>query len=197
MIVVVLHTFRWAKVPMVISALLPESWRPKINRYLACNCYPGWLRLHEQVDRWECIIILVVSILTVAINLVVGVGVGLFLAAVRFSWTSSAEASVQVVDSAAASKRYRLDGKLFFGTSMRFHTLFDVENDPAAVTLELAQPPADYSAHDAIDRISALYAAQKKTLTIEVAGKPVRTNEVRLEKPADETTSTTKDEVIA
>merc|ERR1719201_2115045 len=37
MIVVVLHTFKWAKIPIVLSACLPCSWRKPINESMACK----------------------------------------------------------------------------------------------------------------------------------------------------------------
>ena len=206
MIVVVLHTFKWAKLPMIVAAAVPASWRPAINKKLACKCYPVWLRLPEgDVDRWESLIIVAVSALTVLYNLVIGVGVGLFLAALGFSWQSSQvrvhgmlagactpcvcarvgggsssrrvlslrarvarqEVDVRVLEATPGRKRYVLaQGKLFFGSAMRFHRHFDVDNDPADVTLELPTQPKEYSAADAIGRLSGLYAAAGKTLTI-------------------------------
>jgi SulP family sulfate permease len=169
MIVVVLHTFKWAKIPMVFAASMPSQWRPKINKVLSCRCYPEWMRLPLEVDRWEAMIIVVVSSLTVLHNLVVGVGVGLVLSTLRFSWAVSQEAQVRVAEVDAEKKVYDLEGKLFFGNAMRFHTYFDVENDPEAVTLQVRCPPHDYSGKEALGRLSALYAAAGKQLTISVA----------------------------
>lgn len=134
MIVVVLHTFKWAKLPMVVGAFMPASCRPHVNRFLECRCYPKWLRLPEEIDCWEAshagrtqphkrhgrsderyderwmtgaccvcvgevswrpvvnrqaLILVVVSILTIWLNLAYAVGVGLVLAAVRFAYSSS------------------------------------------------------------------------------------------------------------
>ena len=170
MIVVVLHTFKWAKVPMIISACLPAAARKPINGFCQCNCFPKWLQLPEEVDRWEALIIVVVSILTIMFNLVVGVGVGLVLACFRFTYCQSLATNVLVKSAGAADapKRYAVQGKLFFGSAMRFHTFFDVDNDPSEVVLELPEKPTEYSAVDALSRVTALYRAQQKTLTIEI-----------------------------
>ena len=170
MIVVVLHTFKWAKLPMIAAACVPQSWRAPINRSLcSCGCFPAWLKLPEEVDRWEALIIVVVSFLTIQFNLVIGVGVGLVLAALRFAYATSLETNVVVTRGAApgATKRYAVQGKLFFGSAMRFHTFFDIDNDPEEVVLELNEKPTEYSAIDALSRVSALYQAQNKTLRIE------------------------------
>ena len=77
------------------------------------------------------------------------------------------EVDVRVLEATPGRKRYVLaQGKLFFGSAMRFHRHFDVDNDPADVTLELPTQPKEYSAADAIGRLSGLYAAAGKTLTI-------------------------------
>jgi SulP family sulfate permease len=169
MIVVVLHTFKWGKVPMILSAALPASWRKPINSMCQCKGFPKWMQLPEEVDRWEAVIIIVVSALTIAFNLVVGVGVGLVLACVRFAYCQSIHTNVVVAASEPGqAKRYALQGKLFFGSALRFHTFFDVDNDPDEVVLELPERPTEYSAVDALARVSNLYAAANKKLTIEV-----------------------------
>lgn len=155
---------------MVLSALVPASWRPQINSWCSCNCFPAWMRLPLEVDRWEAAIIVVVSVLTIVQNLVYGVGVGLVMAAVKFAYLASLETDVTSTpaDGKGAPKRYKLHGKLFFGSSLRFHNFFDVDNDPEHVVLVLPEKPTEYSAVDALNRVSGLYAAQNKTLTIEV-----------------------------
>jgi SulP family sulfate permease len=166
MIVVVLHTFKWQRIFLIISALMPHDWRPKVNDKLQCKCYPQWMRLPLEVDRWEAMIIVVVSVLTVAYNLVVGVGVGLVLSVLRFTWAASQEVNVTRIQDPTGGKRYILKGKLFFGSSMRFHTNFDIDNDPSNVTLQLSADPLDYSGVEALKRLNGLYAAQDKTLKI-------------------------------
>jgi len=168
MIVVVVHTFKWAKVPMVISALLPAACRPAINNFLSCNCYPSWMRLPVDVDRWEALVIVVVSSLTIWQNLVYGVGVGLVLVCVRFAWEASQETSVTTLTTSDTSKTYVLQGKLFFGSALRFQQFFDVENDPPSVTLLMRIKPTDYSAQEALQRVTNLYVAAGKAFTAKV-----------------------------
>ncbi len=73
MIVVVLHTFKWAKIPMVLAFFVPQKFRKTINTGL-CGCLPKWMHLPEEVDRWEVIIILAVTLITIFVNLVIAVG---------------------------------------------------------------------------------------------------------------------------
>ena len=65
------------------------------------------------------------------------------------------------------TKKYKLEGPLFFGSAMRFHNFFDVDNDPDNVVLFMDTKPTEYSAVDALARVGSLYAAQKKTFTLE------------------------------
>lgn len=152
MIVVVLHTFKWFSVPMVIAAFMPEQHRKM-------------LRLPVKVDRWDMIIVATVTVLVVVLNLVYAVGVGLVMAAFRYAWESSQEFLVEEQLN-ENGKVYLVHGKLFFGTSMRFHTLFDYAQDPGEVTLQLTAAPADYSAHTALTKVHGLYKKNNKNLII-------------------------------
>lgn len=42
---------------------------------------------------------------------------------------------------------------------MRFHNLFAVASDPEAVTLQMDEPAVDYSAAEALKRVTGLYEA--------------------------------------
>jgi len=152
MIVVVLHTFKWFSVPMVISAALPEQCRRH-------------LRLPEKVDRLDMLIVATVSTLVVVLNLVYAVGVGLVMAALRYAWETSQDFVIEE-QMLEGSKVYFVRGKLFFGTSMRFHTFFDYAQDPDEVTIHLESAPADYSANTALAKVEALYKKETKTVTI-------------------------------
>jgi len=152
MIVVVLHTFKWYSVPMVIASFLPASWRKP-------------LRLPEKVDRFDMWIVTIVTVMVVMLNLVYAVGVGLVLAALRYAWESSQEFAIEASEH-GDSKIYRVSGRLFFGTSMRFHTHFDYDNDPVNIELQLDHAPADYSATTALAKVDSLYQAVGKSLVI-------------------------------
>jgi len=144
MIVVVLHTFKWFSVPMILAALVPEQLRAP-------------LRLPQHVDRWDMIITLAVTVITVMANLVYAVGTGLVMAALRFAWESSADLEIHSIIQPDGMKVYTVRGKLFFATSMRFHTNFDYGGDPVQVKLVLESAPSDYSATTALQKVKGLY----------------------------------------
>mmetsp|Transcript_112972 Transcript_112972/g.319997 ORF Transcript_112972/g.319997 Transcript_112972/m.319997 type:complete len:229 (+) Transcript_112972:1-687(+) len=157
MIVVVLHTFKWYSVPLVISSAVPAAWRKP-------------LMLPEKVDRWDMWITAVVSVVVVTVNLVYAIGIGLVMATLRYAWESSQELVV-FAQMREGVKVYTVNGKLFFGTSMRFHTVFDYENDPEQVELHLDSAPADYSASASLGKVVTLYKQHKKDVKV-VFGTP-------------------------
>jgi SulP family sulfate permease len=152
MIVVVLHTFKWFSVPMVVSALLPRSLRKS-------------LRLPEDVDRWDMYITAVVTIVVVTVNLVYAIGVGLVMAAVRYAWESSQELVV-IKGHVNGVKTYVVQGKLSFATAMRFQTVFDYENDPEKVELIFDSMPGDYSASQSLNKVLSLYKKNNKEVNV-------------------------------
>lgn len=171
MIVVVIHTFKWNKIPVVISAALPEAWRPRVNKYTERVKWLWPLHLPLKVDRWEALVIVVVSVLTILINLVVGVGVGVFMTCLRFAWLASQGLTISSTTESDV-KTYTVDGPFFFGVSSNFETKFDVQNDPAHVRLRLTSPPLDYSANEALVKLSSLYRLAGTTFDWSVIGEP-------------------------
>merc|ERR1719433_1911708 len=134
---------------------MPESWRKPFARY----------GLPQKVDRFDMLIVAGVTVLVVTTNLVYAVGVGLVLAAFRYAWESSQDFEIRS-SGENGSKVYTVKGKLYFGTSMRFHTMFDYAGDPADVTLHLEAAPADYSATTALGKVVALYTKADKRVSI-------------------------------
>ena len=126
------------------------------------------MQLEEHVDRWDMMIVAAVTIIVVTVNLVYAVGVGLIMACLRYAWENSQEFHV-TSRMEGASKVYSVDGKLFFGSSMRFHTLFTPEADPANVIVQLRSPPSDYSGMEALAKVQKMYEGNKKKVKIQFA----------------------------
>ena len=112
MTVVVLHTLKWAKIPMVLAFFVPQ-FRKTINTGLRLP--PKWMHLPEEVDRWEVIIILAVTLITTFVNLVIAVGVGVASRASASRESPSARSRAR----APTARRYRYK---LFATALRFHT---------------------------------------------------------------------------
>jgi len=164
MIVVVLHTFKWFSLRMIIAAIIPDPILERIHRPVIFGKNRDLLP--KKVDRYDALIVVVVTVMVVLRNLVEAVGAGLLLAVLRYAWESSKDITIDKVTSGKDRVVYHVAGKLYFGTSMRFHTLFDYEEDPDSVDIVLLSAPADYSATQALAKVSALYAQAGKELSI-------------------------------
>lgn len=65
------------------------------------------------------------------------------------------------------SKKYKVNGTLFFGSVFNFKELFDINNDPQNGFLDLRYAKVmDHSAIDAINSIAGRYEAAGKRFTL-------------------------------
>jgi SulP family sulfate permease len=107
------------------------------------RCRWGKVHLPVKVDRWDALVAVVVTAVTVATNLVYAVGVGVILSALRFAWDASHRLEV-AGELRAGRKVYAAKGPLFFANAMRFQKWFDPDGDPREVGIILHQPPHLY-----------------------------------------------------
>lgn len=113
----------------------------------------------------------IVMIATVAVvlytdNLAAGVMVGVVLSAIIFGWRI---AKIKVISSTGANgtKRYQLQGQMFFGTMTHFMDLFDYRDDPEHVIIDFSQSHVwDHSAVTAISKVMLKYEQLDKRVTL-------------------------------
>lgn len=169
MIVVVLHTFKWGKIPLVLSALVPETWREPINSVTMKSNKLWMFHLPMRVDRIEALNILGVSLITIYFNLVWAVGVGLVITCLRFSWVSSQGVKVKGEAPKGNHKVYEVDGPMFFGSASTFPNNFDYVNDPEEVEVVFTSTyPLDYSSYVALEKVKAEYEKVGKKFDFKV-----------------------------
>jgi len=142
MLVVVIHTFRWSSLPYIASAVLSSELRAR--------CRWGKHHLPVKVDRWDALVAVTVTTVTVTNNLVYAVGVGVVLAAIRFAWDAShrlhVTSELRTDRGGNKVKVYAARGHLFFANAMRFQKWFDPDGDPQNVQLLLEDEELDLSA---------------------------------------------------
>ncbi len=100
----------------------------------------GSLRVLHKVPLHDVLVMLAVTIITVATDLAVAVLCGVVIAALNFAWQHARELYADTHTEADGSKAYRLHGTLFFASTGPFLALFDVANDPAHTTLARTPP---------------------------------------------------------
>ena len=171
MIVVVLHTFKWSSLPMIAAALLSKQNRDALSRHLEmCSRFS----LQRKVIRSDVIIMLVVSVLVVATNIVLAVGFGLGLSCGVYAWQSAEQLAVYSYSSyregADGNKRlvktYEVSGSLFFAATKSFSDYFTPEEDPEHVVCTFSGGGIlfDYTMMDAMVALSAHYKAEGKRI---------------------------------
>lgn len=123
------------------------------------------LRLFGRVPKSEIAIILVVSSVTVLLDLAVAVGIGIVISALVYAWNSAKEIHVKCSDESQEQKTYQVMGNLFFGSITSFKEGFNPHNDPQKVCIDFANARVcDQSAIEAIHGLSERYKALGKVL---------------------------------
>ena len=118
------------------------------------------LRLLTKVPKSDALVIILVTVVTVAEDLAVAVVVGVIVSALVFAWNSASRIHAFGRDSKTekGAKVYEIDGPLFFGSVESFLDLFKPENDPKVVILDFTNSKVvDQSALKAIEDIAERY----------------------------------------
>ena len=96
------------------------------------------LRLLTKVPKSDALVIILVTVVTVAEDLAVAVVVGVIVSALVFAWNSASRIHAIGRESTTekGAKVYEIDGPLFFGSVESFLELFKPETDPKVVILD-------------------------------------------------------------
>ena len=110
-------------------------------------------------------IIIFVTVVTVATDLAIAVVVGVVMASLAFAWQTAKNINADEINNDDNSKEYIIRGPLFFGSSTAFKTLFTPANDPQNIIIDFKNSRvSDHSAIDAIKFIAEQYTRLGKTL---------------------------------
>merc|ERR1711933_1667 len=161
---VVVHTFEWRSLKLMLLAALPLRLRR------ACL---SEVRSRQKIRRADALVILVVTVVTLVSDLAIAVGVGMAVSCAMFvfdsaSLISASSREVQDATTGQATKIYDVHGVLFFGSCTQFLALFDAEQDPDDVRLVFhAGYIADYSAIEALNKLGERYGAHGKRVRLQ------------------------------
>jgi len=162
MLVVVIHTFKWFSVKMMIATLfklLPKSLQASL-----------W---QTDAPPSEVFVILLVSLFAILQNIAVAVGVGVAACAVIYSWESLSALDVTKVYVVDDVKYYDIAGPIFFTTANKLLKFFQdtPDSDPKEVKVRfISRQPVklDYTAAQAIQKIKDSYTKKDKTIMFDV-----------------------------
>ena len=124
------------------------------------------LRTFRRMPTSDVIImVLVTGITAVLHNLALAVLIGVIVAALVFAWDNAIRIRARKHIDDKGWKHYALFGPLFFGSTTVFAEKFDVDGDPEHVVLDFAESRvSDMSAIEAVNKVTARYAAAGKTV---------------------------------
>jgi SulP family sulfate permease len=122
------------------------------------------LRLVNKIPISDLLVIVVVSAVTVFVDLAVAVLVGIVISALVFAWEHGKvmHANKKVEDGRTI---YELQGPLFFGSITSFKDLFDFKNDEEHVVIDFEQSRVwDHSGIEALQNVTERYGQNDKKL---------------------------------
>jgi SulP family sulfate permease len=122
-------------------------------------------RIIKQIPRSDAFVLILVSGVTVFVDLAIAVITGVIVSALVFAWERGKEIGVTTTTTNQGHKVYMLKGALFFGSVTSFKDIFDVHNDPEHVFIDFQDARIyDHSGLEAIQNISERYKPLGKKL---------------------------------
>lgn len=173
MIVVVLHTFKWFSLKMMLACLLPQTIRDRLGFY-------------RKIPRVEVAAIVAVTVLSnwpAGTNIAYAVIVGTAICSIAFAWNMGASLELHSCEE-DGKKYYDIEGPLFFATSNRLAKLLDPENDGDIKEVEVrlgASTIMDFTAISIIKQITKDYRLKGKSIVFST----VNESSVKLIEKAD------------
>ncbi|MCK5780650.1 MAG: SulP family inorganic anion transporter [Psychrilyobacter sp.] len=123
------------------------------------------LNLLNKIPKKDILVIIVVTIITVQVDLAVAVIAGIIISALIFAWEKGRSIGASVTSTEKGIKVYTLDGPLFFGSVALFKELFTPQEDPQEVYIDFINSKImDHSAIEAINSITEKYKALDKKI---------------------------------
>ena len=120
-------------------------------------------RIIKQIPKSDAIIIVIVSAITVIIDLAAAVFIGVIIASLVFAWEQGKKIRGKAITNKDGHKVYTLTGPLFFGSVSSFKALFNIKKDPKYVVIDFKNARVhDHSGLEAIQNITKRYKQKNK-----------------------------------
>ena len=120
----------------------------------------------NKMPRTDAVVMVAVTVITVAEDLAVAVIAGVIISALAFAWKHARIFSRTHVEE-DGTKVYELDGPLFFGSASTFADNFDIQMDPPKVVIDFKNARVmDSSGVEAVDAITKKYEDAGKNLLL-------------------------------
>ncbi|MDD9922684.1 MAG: SulP family inorganic anion transporter [Boseongicola sp.] len=124
-------------------------------------------RIMRRVPKSDAVVIVLVTVVTVAYDLATAVVVGVIVSALTYAWNNATRIRAKRYDTPEGARVYQVQGPLFFGSTEGFTELFNIADDPSKVIVDFAESRVvDQSALSAIEAIAEKYQAAGKTIQL-------------------------------
>jgi SulP family sulfate permease len=125
------------------------------------------LKILFKVPRTDAVVIILVTVVTVATDLATAVVVGVIVSALAYAWQNATRISAKAYETPEGARVYQVSGPLFFGSAEGFSELFNPADDPSRVIVDFAESRvADQSALQAIEKLAGQYEAAGKKIEL-------------------------------
>ena len=125
------------------------------------------LRILRKIPRADAFVLILVSVLTVLVDLAIAVATGVIISALVFAWNKSKRIQCAVSVDERGVKCYVFKGPLFFGSVRSFLDCFDPKGDPEVSSMDFKESRVcDHSAIEAINSTIAKYRVQEKKMRV-------------------------------
>jgi len=130
----------------------------------------------NKVPKWDVIVIILVTVLTVKYDLAIAVICGVVISTLIFAWENALRIRARKIVDEQGIKHYQIYGPLFFASTTLFLSKFDVKGDPDKVLIDFEDSRImDQSAIEAINKIASMYErAGKKVYLVHLSQDCVR-----------------------
>ncbi len=119
----------------------------------------------NKVPKWDVIVIVLVTFLTVKYDLAIAVIAGVIISALIFAWENALRIRARKIVDERGIKHYQIYGPLFFASTSLFLEKFDVEGDPQEVIIDFEESRImDQSAIEMINKVAEMYQRAGKTI---------------------------------
>jgi sulfate permease, SulP family len=122
-------------------------------------------RIIKKIPRSDAFVLILVSAVTVFVDLAVAVIAGIIVSALVFAWQQGKKISVKSTVNTVGYKVYTIKGALFFGSVTSFKDVFTFQEDPEHVVIDFEKARIyDHSGIEALQNITERYQKLDKKL---------------------------------
>lgn len=119
----------------------------------------------NKIPKWDVIVIILVTFLTVKYDLAIAVICGVIISALIFAWENALRIRARKMIDEHGIKHYQIFGPLFFASTALFLSKFDVQGDPDEVIVDFQESRImDQSAIETVNKLAERYERAGKSI---------------------------------